>query len=136
MSLVIDVTLGLVLTYYLVVISNYALSKAYTSRMKSGNYFKGVKRGTRVFYVIDYAAWLKQILIWLSLVMLVLAREAGEGVGGGGPARAEGPDRVARRRADEDVGAAEQIRRVHELQVGVRDDHLPDPPEHHSRTRG
>lgn len=71
MSLIIDVTLGLALTYYLVVISNHVLSKAYTSRMKSGNYFKGVKKGTRVFYIIDYAAWMKQILIWLALVMLV-----------------------------------------------------------------
>jgi hypothetical protein len=71
MSLIIDVTLGLALTYYLVVISNHVLSKTYTSRMKSGNYFKGVKKGTRVFYIIDYAAWMKQILIWLTLVMLV-----------------------------------------------------------------
>jgi len=75
MSLVIDVTLGLALTYYLVIISNHVLSKAYTSRMRSGNYFKGVKRGTRVFYIIDYAAWIKQILIWLTLVMLVFSSD-------------------------------------------------------------
>jgi hypothetical protein len=107
MSLVIDVTLGLVLTYYLVLISNHVLSKAYTSRMKSGNYFKGVKKGTRVFYVIDYAAWTKQIFIWLSLVMLVAASDAGEGAGRGSPARPEGADRLGGRPADEDVGAAQ-----------------------------
>ena len=106
MSLVIDVTLGLALTYYLVVISNHVLSKAYTSRMKSGNYFKGVKRGTRVFYIIDYAAWLKQIFIWLTLVMLVLSADAGEDARGDGAARTERPHRVDRRRDDEDVDRA------------------------------
>lgn len=70
MSLVIDVTLGLAVTYALLVISNYVLSKAYTSRLKSGNYFKGVKKGNRVFYVIDCKAWLKQILVWLGLVII------------------------------------------------------------------
>jgi len=71
MSLLVDVTLGLLVTYYLVVISNYVLSKSYTSRMKSGNYFKGIRRGTRVFYVIDCSAWAKQIGIWLVIVFLV-----------------------------------------------------------------
>ena len=70
MALVIDVTVGLVVTYYLLIITNYILSRAYTSRLKSGNYFKGVKKGDRIFYVIDYKAWIKQIMVWLGLVIV------------------------------------------------------------------
>ena len=69
-ALVIDVTVGLAVTYYLLVITNFILSRAYTSRLKSGNYFKGVKKGNRIFYVIDYKAWIKQILVWLGLVIV------------------------------------------------------------------
>ena len=39
--------------------------------MKSGNYFKGVRKGDTVVYIIDYAAWMKQILVWLVLVLIV-----------------------------------------------------------------
>ena len=71
-ALLIDVTLGLGITYGLVVISNRVLSLAFTKRMKSGNYFKGVRKGGNVIYVIDYCAWIKQIMIWLLLVLIVL----------------------------------------------------------------
>lgn len=40
-------------------------------RLKSGNYFKGVKKGDRVFYVLDYKSWFKQIMVWLAMVFLV-----------------------------------------------------------------
>lgn len=73
MSLLIDVTLGLAITYGLVVLSNRVLSVAFTKRMKSGNYFKGVRKGNSVVYVIDYWAWIKQIMVWLLLVLIVVA---------------------------------------------------------------
>ena len=41
--------------------------------MKSGNYFKGVRKAATVLYVIDYWAWLKQIMVWLVLVLIVVA---------------------------------------------------------------
>lgn len=70
-SLLIDVTLGLAITYGLVLLSNRMLALAFTKRMKSGNYFKGVKKAGTVVYVIDYWAWIKQILVWLLLVLIV-----------------------------------------------------------------
>lgn len=70
-ALLLDVTLGLAITYGLVVLSNRLLSVAFTRRLKSGNYFKGVRRGEKVVYVIDYGAWIKQILVWLLLVLVV-----------------------------------------------------------------
>lgn len=36
--------------------------------MKSGNYFKGVRKQGKVVYIIDYRAWMKQIVIWMLLV--------------------------------------------------------------------
>ncbi len=39
--------------------------------MKSGNYFKGVRTANSVVYIIDYTAWMKQILVWLVLVLIV-----------------------------------------------------------------
>ena len=106
MSLVMDVTLGLVLTYYLLLLSNNVLSKAFTSRMKSGNYFKGVKKGSKVVYVIDHGAWLKQILIWLSLVFLVCeSLTIGETLCRGCPSGAEWAHWRDRRFVDEDVSA-------------------------------
>lgn len=73
MSLLLDVTLGLAITYGLVVLSNRVLSVAFTKRMKSGNYFKGVRKGANIVYVIDYWAWIKQILVWLLLVLIVIS---------------------------------------------------------------
>ncbi len=81
MSLLVDVTLGLLVTYYMLVITNYVLAKKYTSRLKSGNYFKGVRKGNRIFYVIDYKAWIKQILVWLLLVMVSKAIIVGLQIG-------------------------------------------------------
>jgi cytochrome c biogenesis protein CcdA len=69
MSIVIDVSFGLLLTYTLVVLSNKLLSATFTrvqtltQRMKSGNYFRSVKKDGNVLYVIDYAWWIKQFLI-------------------------------------------------------------------------
>ena len=71
MSLLLDVTLGLAITYGLVLASNRMLSLAFTKRMKSGNYFKGVRKSGEIIYTIDYWAWAKQILIWLMLVLMV-----------------------------------------------------------------
>lgn len=71
-SIVIDVTIGTFISFALLYSFDKIVSYQSSKRLKSGNYFKKVRKdGGRVYYEIDYVCWAQQTAIWLTIVFIV-----------------------------------------------------------------
>lgn len=88
MTFVVDISLGILICYYLLKlvdkILSYRKSKVPCSdqKLKSGNYFTKVQLQDGTFEVsIDYFVWFEQTAIWLLIVLVVAAGHADEAVG-------------------------------------------------------
>lgn len=106
MSLVVDTTIGLLFTYYLLRLSNIVLSKKLTQRLKSGNYFRGVLRNHVLTYHIDYQAWAQQLVVWLMIVIIVPSPNRGQILDRHPSDCLPGPSRRPRRLRHENVPSA------------------------------
>lgn len=85
MTFVVDISLGIVICYYLLKLVDKILSyrkskvRCTQQKLKSGNYFTKEQLEDGTFEVsIDYFVWFEQTAIWLLIVLVVATAQADE----------------------------------------------------------